>query len=118
MSSKNDDIVRYLQATSESDHRLIAEAHKGFGQNLLICFAGFVISVGIIFYFDLSITSRWGFVILLFPIYFLVMNVSELCQNMVITTIKIQELIRLNASHLEYEIERNKGASHLKGDDD
>lgn len=118
MSNKNDDIVKCLQATYDGDRRLISEAQKAFGQNLLICFAGFLVSVCVILWLDLSITSKWGFVILLFPIYFLVMNVSELCQNMLITTIKIQELVRVNASQLDYEIERNKEASRIRGNDD
>ncbi len=108
MSKKTDDLVRYLQATGDGDDRLLTESNKGFAQNLLICFAGFVASVAVILWFDLSITSKWGFVILLFPIYFLMMNVSELCQNMVITTIKLQELIRLNASQLDLEIDSQK----------
>ena len=108
MSKKTDDLVRFLQTVGEGDDRLLAESKKGFGQNLFICFAGFFISIALILWFDLSITSSWGFVLVLFPIYFLAMNISELCQNTVITTIKLQELIRLNASKLELEIDRQK----------
>lgn len=112
MTKKTDDLVRYLQATGDGDYRLLSESNKGFGQNLFICFAGFVVSVVVILWFDVSIASKWGFVILLFPIYFLMMNLSELCQNMVITTIKLQELIRLNASQLDLDIESQKGQKH------
>ena len=114
MTKKTDDLLRYLQATAESDDRLLAESKKSFSQNLFFCFAGFFISIAVILWFDLSIASKWGFVILLLPIYFLMLNISELCQNMSITTVKLQALIRLNASQLdlEFEIESQKGQKY------
>ena len=109
MTKKTDDLVRYLQTVGDGDDRLLSESKKWFWQKLLICFWGFLISIGLILWLDISIASSWGFAILLFPIYYLVMNISELCQNAVITTIKLQELIRLSASQLDLEIDREKG---------
>lgn len=105
VSLKSDEIISQLQHANRNNVEFEARLIKSFDKNLVLAGIIAVAALIAIFFFDVTITSSMGFVVLLIPIFFVLLITLEISHNMSVTAMKSEQLVRLNAALLELQIE-------------
>ncbi len=105
MSLKTDAIISQLALANRNNAEIEAKLTKHFDKNIILGSVLAIASLVAIFYFEVSINSGFGFLILLAPIFFLLMIAFEISHNMSVAALKSEQLVRLTGVLIQIEIE-------------
>lgn len=105
MSLKSDEIISQLQYVNRNNAEFEAKLIRNFDKNLRLAGIAAIAALIAIFFFDVTISSSMGFVVLLIPIFFILAIALEISHNMSVTAMKSEQLVRLNTALIELQIE-------------
>lgn len=108
MGFESEEIRNYLEHVNKRDFE--KNLIKNFDKNVLLAVVLGVFILISIFLFDITITSRVGFVLVLIPLFYILVVAIEISHNMAVSAMKSEQLVRLNIALLETPVAKTTSA--------